>query len=557
MASYPHVNKANRYARDVASGNIAACRWVVLSCRRHLDDLKKQCHGYRFRFDRKEAEKYCSYIENFPHVKGKWSGKLISLESWQCFIVCCVFGWKRKSDGTRRFREMYVEVPRKNAKSTLLSAIGLIMAFLDNEPGAEVYSGATTEKQAWEVFGPARLMAMRADDFCNDLGIEVNAKNISRVDTSAKFEPVIGNPGDGASPHCAIVDEYHEHRTSDLYDTMLTGMGARTQPLQAVITTAGSNISGPCHDKRDEVCDILNSVVENEELFGLIYTIDDGDDWTDFSVWKKANPNFGVSVFEDFLFSRLREAKQRANRQNVVRCKHLNQWMNANTAWMNMLSWNKCADSTLSIDDFEGETCWIGLDLASKIDIASMVVLFKREYDYFAFCKHYLPEYTINLPENSHYQGWRDRGLIVETPGAIIDYGFIEDDLLDLAGRYDIAEVPYDPHQATQLSTRMSNEGLPMVEMRQVVLTMSEPMKELEAKVLNQHFHFDGDQVLSWMASNVVAHYDRKDNIYPNKERAKNKIDGIVALIMAMGRAMVGSNSSKKSVYEKRELRAV
>ena len=547
-----HVKQANTYAKTVKSGKIPACKWVVAACSRYINDLQQQKKdGYPYLFDKKKAERYCDYVEMFPHVKGKWAGDLIVLEPWQSFILCNIFGWLRKTDGLRRFRELYCEVPRKNGKSILLAAIGLVMAFLDDEPGAEVYSGASTEKQAWEVFSPAKLMAAKAKDFEKEMGLVIHAKNISVTYSGSKFEPLIGNPGDGASPHCAIVDEFHEHDKPNLYDTMLTGMGARTQPLLACITTAGTNLAGPCYDKRDQVCKMLDGVIENEELFGVIYTLDVEDEWTDIENWKKANPNYGISVFEDFLQSRLQEAVQRASRQNIIRCKHLNQWMNADSAWMNMLSWDKCADNSLFLTDFEGETCYIGLDLASKVDIASMVVLFRRDDQYYCFCRHYLPEDTIQLPENAHYQGWSNAGLLVETPGPIIDFGYIEDDLLDFAKRFDIAEIPYDPHQATQLSTRMMEEGLPMVEYRQIVLNMSEPMKELEALVLDGRFHFNGDPVLSWMASNVVAHYDVKDNTYPRKQRVQNKIDGMVALIMAVGRAMKGEGQGQ-SVYEDR-----
>jgi phage terminase large subunit-like protein len=320
---HSHVLAAKRYADAVVSGEIDACRFVKSACARHLSDLERQRDAaFPYRFDPVAGEKVCKFAELLPHIKGEWAGKLIKLEPWQSFILSTLFGWVRKTDGKRRFRELYAEIPRKNGKSVFGAVIGLYMFTADGEAGAEVYSGATTEKQAWEVFRPAKLMATRADGFAGHFGVQVNASNMAIVDQAAKFEPIIGNPGDGASPHCAIIDEYHEHRTPDQYDTMITGMGARLQPLTVIITTAGTNLSGPCYDKRATVVKLLDGVIENEELFAIIYTLDDDDDWTDFTLWRKANPNYGVSVYEDYLRARHREAIQQASRQNIIQCKH-------------------------------------------------------------------------------------------------------------------------------------------------------------------------------------------------------------------------------------------
>jgi len=548
----PIVSKGLKYAKSVVSGKVDACSLVISACKRHIDDLQRaKSAEFPYKFDRIKAEKAAGFASLMVHTKGKWAGKPILLEPWQAFIITVVFGWVRKSDGLRRFREAYCEIPRKNGKSVLGAVVGNYMFVADGEPGSEVYSGASTEKQAWEVFRPARLMTERAPGYKEHFGIQVQAKNIYHPASASRFEPLIGNPGDGASPHCAIIDEYHEHQTPNLYDTMLTGMGARSQPLQFVITTAGVNLAGPCYDKRGQICRILDGAIVNDEVFGIIYTLDEDDDWSDIKNWKKANPNYGISVFPDFLEARLLEATQRASRQNIIRCKHLNQWMNADSAFFNIIEWNKCGDKGMSLEDFTGQPCWFGLDLASKVDIASLVILFRRDNHYYAFCRHYLPTETINLPENTHYQGWQYENWLIATPGAVIDYDVIETDIREMASTVEIQEVAYDPFQATQLSTRMTAEGFPMVEMRPTVLNFSEPMKELESLVMSGRLHHAADPVLSWMASNVVAHMDVKDNVYPRKERNSAKIDGVVALIMALGRAMAGGGE-KKSVYEDR-----
>jgi phage terminase large subunit-like protein len=262
--SYKNVNAANQYARDVVKRKIIACKYVIDACQRHLDDLEQEKNkSFKYKFNKDLAEKVCKFIQLLPHTKGEWAFKRmpITLEPWQLFIFCCVFGWVHKKTNLRRFREVYTEIPRKNGKSAISAGTGLYCFSADNEFGAEVYSGATTEKQAWEVFRPARLMCKRTPLLCEAFGITVNASNLSRIADGARFEPLIGNPGDGASPSCAIVDEYHEHDTDSLYTTMLTGMGARKQPLMWAITTAGYNIEGPCYDKRREVIDILNGTV--------------------------------------------------------------------------------------------------------------------------------------------------------------------------------------------------------------------------------------------------------------------------------------------------------
>lgn len=555
--AHPHVELAERYIDDVLSGAIPACKWVKLACQRHRDDLKADnLPGWPYRFDPEKAEKVCRFIELLPHTKGKWRGEPLILAPWQCFIVCMVFGWLRKSDGFRRFRQAYVEVPRKNGKSALVAAIGIYMLCADGEKGAEVYSGATTEKQAWEVFGPARQMLMLRSNIRDKAGIDVNASNISIIAKAAKFEPVIGKPGDGASPSCSITDEYHEHPTSEQYDTMITGMGAREQPLALVITTAGDNIAGPCYDMRDTVRKVLEKVSNDEELFGIVYTIDQGDDWSDPAVVRKANPNCDVSVFEEFLLNRQRAAVRNSREVGRFKTKHLNLWVNARSAYFDMAAWDKCAVPGLKLADFEGRRVALGLDLSSKVDIAALEVFVLPESDdepYRVFTFHYLPEDTVLLPENEHYQAWDAEGWLIVTGGNIIDYGVIEEDILDICARFQVENIAYDPHQATMLVTRLQARKAPVTEYRPLVLNFSEPMKELDALIRAGKLQHAGDPGMKWMMSNVVARPDKKDNVYPTKERDAKKIDGPVALISALGVSMTPADDGGPSVYHSTE----
>jgi phage terminase large subunit-like protein len=565
---------AEQYARDVVAGTILACRWTIAACQRQLNDLARaETAEFPYRYEPARGARVCTFIELLTHIKGKWARKPIRLEAWQIFIVMTVFSWVWATaahadpeiaarDGFRRFRTSYLEVPRKNAKSTLTSGIGLYMLALDDEGGAECYSAATTRDQAKIVWSDARTMALRSPEFCDRFGVEVLAHAITIDETSSKFIPLAAEDGslDGLNVHFACNDELHAHKTRGLYDVLETATGARTQSLIWNITTAGSNRSGICYEQRTYLTKLLQGVAVDESFFGIIYSIDDEDDWTDPSVWAKANPNYGVSVFPDDIARLCRKAQEMPSAQGNFLTKRLNVWVNADTTWMDMRAWDRCKDDALTLEQFEGERCIDGLDLASKVDIAAKVRVFSRLVDgnrhFYAFGRYYLPESAAEESGNSQYPGWIETERILTTPGNVIDFDTIEQELREDASRFELAEVAYDPFQATQLSTRLTAEGFTMVEMRPIVLNFSEPMKELEALVLSGRFHHDGDPVLAWMVSNVVCHRDQKDNIYPRKERVENKIDGVVALIMALGR-WITQPEAGDSVYETRGVRTL
>jgi len=553
MATRNYAAIARRYADAVVRGEVAACRWVQLACQRQLDDLarfKGKSSRYRFnpvlvdkqgrRFQ--PADNLCAFVERLPHVKGPLAGQPMLLEPWQVFILTTVFGWV-KPDGKRRFRRAYIEVPRGSGKSCLSSALALYMLAADSEGGAEVYSLATTRDQARIVFGDAQAMARQSAGFRSRFGVGVGAHNIHVLASGSKFEALSaeGSTLDGLNIHFGCIDELHAHKTRTVYDVVETGTGKRDNSLLWVITTAGSNRSGICYEIRTFVTRLLDRVFDDDSQFGIAYGLDDGDDWALEESLIKANPNWGISVRPEVLLPLQAKAMQMPSAVNNFKTKHLNEWVNADTAWMDMRAWDRCADSLLDLDAYVGQPCWIGLDLASKTDIAALLLVFAHaEIDggFAVFGRYYLPEDTVHATGNSQYPGWMGSGRLTVTPGNVIDFSWIEADLIDLASRFAIQAVAFDPFQATQLSTRMLAEGLPMIEVRPTVLNFSEPMKTLEALVLQGRLIHDGDPVLGWMASNVVAHLDAKDNIYPRKERPENKIDGIVALIMALSRAI-------------------
>ncbi|WP_175807752.1 terminase large subunit [Burkholderia cenocepacia] len=562
--SFPLVARANQFARDVVRGKVLACRWVKLACQRHLDDLAaSRSASFKYKFDSSKAEKKLRLIQLLPHTKGEWAYKrqLVSLEPWQLFGLACTFGWVKKKTGFRRFRESYWEVPRKNGKSVIAAGVGIAMFTADDEFGAEVYCGATTERQAWEVFRPARLMVSRSPMLIEHLGIEVNAQALNRPEDGSRFEPIIGNPGDGASPSCAIKDEYHEDDTNVQYETMLTGMGARRQPLMFIITTSGSNIEGPCYDKRRQVIEMLEGTVPDDELFGWIWTIDDGDDWTDPRVLAKANPNIGISVYQEYLESQQQRAINSARFTNTFKTKHLNVWTSAKAGYFNLEAWKACEDRSLMLDQFEGQDSVLALDMARKLDLNSMARLFWRDIDgrrhYFSVApRFWVPEDTVRNTDNrrmaERYQAWVNQGYLLETDGAEIDYRDILEEAKDANRLCPVQCTPLDPHGATNLSHQLDDEGLTPVTVVQNYTNMSDPMKELEAAISAGRFHHDGNPIMTWCVSNVIGKNlpGNDDVVRPIKQGNDNKIDGAVALIMAIGRAMLADRVDSGSIYD-------
>jgi len=569
--------RANKYARDVVRGKRKECLYVRLACQRHLNNLEAaKTAEYPYYFDREAAQLICEFIENMEHIEGEWAGDTIDLEPWQIFIYANGWGWLRKTDGMRRFREMYTEVPRKNSKSTMGAGGGLYMFAADGEPKSEVYSGATTEKQAWEVFEPARFMALNNNEFREHFGIHVGAKNLSILADGSKFEALIGKPGDGPGPHMAVIDEFHEHKGPQLYNTMKRGMGSRRQPMLWVITTAGSDTSGPCYAKRDEAIKILNGTFEDERFFAIIYTIDEEDDWTDFENWKKANPNLGVSVKEDYLRAELAEAMRRADLQNDIKCKHLDIWCNAGTSWIDLLRWAQ-NEEDIRLEDFAGWDCWLGLDLASKIDLVALMIMFRRpiergegsllpggengeeeakpwlDYVYYLFGRYYLAEETVKLPENKHYQAWQARGKLVVTPGARTDFFYVLEELRRWNKLFQIQGLGFDPRESGMLIQAVQMEmSFPCVEINQAPSQISEPMKEFDALYRARrmrHEPKEADPILHWSMGNVVKKDARTKWWYPAKEVEANKIDPTVASLMSLKLAMGATGPEKKSFW--------
>ena len=543
MSTHP----TTAYAQAVINDEILACKFVKQSCQRHLDDLERS----DVYFDEEAASHALDFYQFTTHIKGVKAGTPIELEPWQQFIVGSVFGWKRTEDDLRRYRTAYVEVARKNGKSALLSGIGLYLTGFDGEGGAEVYSAATTREQARIVFNDAKLMAERSPVLRRLFG--THKLNIHVMSTASKFEPLSAdaNSLDGLNVHGGLIDELHAHKTRDVWDVIETATGARTQPLMFAITTAGFNRNGICYELREYLAKVLQGVVDDDSIFGVIYTLDDEDSWLDESVWLKANPNLGVSVRWDDIQRLAKKAKEMTTARNNFLTKRLNVWVNAESAWLDMEKWERCPpladDAVLS-----SAPCVVGLDLANKLDVAAAVAVFEVAGELHVKCRFWLPTDAIEIKARSignKYQAWAESGYLTLTEGAVIDHEVIEEDLRCWLAEYSIEEIAFDPWGSVQLATRLASDGAPMVELPQTTKNFSEAMKEVEALVISGRLHHGDNPMLTWMMSNVTARVDANENVFPRKEHPDNKIDGAVAMFSAVSR-ILRRREAAPSVYE-------
>ena len=543
--AFPNVAAGLAYADAVMAGDEPACKWVRLACERNRRDLERMgTEEFPWVFDAATAEREMRVVQRFKEIKGPRAGHYLRLSPWQQFIHACAFGWLHKDRRTRRFRYVLVYVPRGNGKTTMAAPVGLYMLTLDKEGGAEVYAAAVTRDQARLVFGTAQNMARREPEFLRRYGVEVQTGSIFQAESASTFKPLSRDAQslDGLNVHFAILDELAQHKTREVHDVLITATGKRSQSMIWAITTAGANQAGIGYEQWSYAKKVLEGTEVDEQFFAILYTIDDGDDWRSLDAMRKANPNWGISVMPDVIETLATRAAAVTAQQNAFKQKHLNVWTNADVAWMDMQVWDSCKDSSLRVQQFEGQTVTIGLDLASRVDIAAKVRLFERTLDgrahYYLFASFWMPAAAIRASGHAAIEGWVTDGWITECDGDVVDFSQIEESITEDAETFVIGDVAYDPWQAAQMAQNLERHAVPVIEYRPTVANFSAPMKELEALAREGRLHTDGNPVLAWMVSNVVAHMDAKDNIFPRKERPENKIDGVVAAITALGRHM-------------------
>lgn len=578
---------ALQYCLDVRSGVRVAGQLEKLAIKRFLSDLSKSGFNIesipeetqellkklKFKIDPDVDFDYslsldrvthaCKFVEACPHVKGKLAKmkpdgtrhKLL-LEPWQIFCMMNIFGWV-DSDNKRRFLYVYIEVAKKNGKSTWLAAVALYLAFIDGEMGAEVYTAATSRDQAKIVFEDAKKMVEFSPRMRSNFGIEYSQYSVFQTETNSTLKALSQDRGgtkDGLNVHAAIIDELHAHKTADMYDIVANGVAAREEPLILAITTAGDDTTSKCYQERQVVVDILRGKASHDQYFGMVFCLDRGDDWQNPKVWPKANPNYGISVTEKYLNSVFEKVKVSPKQEGITRQKHLNEWVGAVDGWIAPSIW-EAAKHEMPESKFKGQVCFGGYDLASRLDLAGWGRLRPRLQDgkvhWHIFATPYINERVVDTKEAingekrpDEYPVWRDQGHLIVTPGASTDFDRIQQDIEKFHTENSFYELGHDPYHAAQLTSNLMDQGINVIEVPQVTQYLSEPMRWLEQLLAEGRLHHDGNPVLQWCVLNVVVRPDAKENIFPRKTSSGKKIDLAIGMIIAASRAMHYDNES-------------
>jgi phage terminase large subunit-like protein len=496
------------------------------------------------------GERAVAFIESLSHTKGRWAGQPFRLLPWQRALIKQLFGTLRP-DGTRQYRTCYVELGRKNGKTTLAAAVALYLLCADGEARGEVYSAAGDRDQASLAYHEAVALALATPALRERCRIVRSGRIIEYAETGGFYRAI---PADAAGSHGynasgIILDEAHVQPNRDLYDTLVTSVGARRQPLVFIITTAGYDRTSLCWELHEYARQVRDGIIDDPTFLPVLFGAEEGDDWTDPAVWRRANPSLGETISEAFLAEECQRARQTPDYQNTFRRLYLSQWVSQETRWMPMDAWDACA---APVRPEPGQRCWVGLDLASTTDLAALVALFEDGDGYSVLPYLFAPADNIRERGNRDrvpYERWASEGYLELTPGNVIDYGRIAARLDALLREYDVVEVGYDPWNATQFVQPFADQGVVCTPVRQGYQSLSEPTKRLRALVLEGQLRHGGHPVLRWMADNVVVRTDENENVRPIKPSSRQRIDGIVATIIALSRAHAGDGGS---VYDQR-----
>lgn len=524
-----------------------------------------------FYFDEAAAKHAEQFFERYlVHIKGKSAGKPFKLLPWQRDrIIRPLFGWKRKKDGLRRYRVAYVEVPKKNGKSALASGIAAYLLFAEGEPGGEVYSAAGSRSQASIVFDVASRMIRASSKLKKRC--EIYRRSILAKETGSVYRVLSADADlqEGINPSGIIFDEVHVQRNRQLWDTLHTARAAREQPLTVAITTAGRSHESICWELHRYAERVNAGIVDDPEFLGVIFAADEKDDWTDPVIWRKANPSLGETIAEEYIAKECKKAQETPGYQSSFRRLHLNQWTQAAKRAINLAKWDLCA-SPLDIAALKGAPCFGGLDLASTTDISALVYIFPVQVEgrsptgevvqntiFRLLPRFWIPEETMqerSRQDGVQYDSWVTQGFITATPGNVVDYAFIREQILRDAETFSVKEVAYDPWNASHIVQELQDGGVFMVPFRQGYASMNAPTKELIKLILSKQLQHDGSPVMRWMMDNLALAEDPAGNMKPDRKRSCEKIDGVVATVMALDRAVrnMSGDGSSQSVYDKR-----
>lgn len=502
------------------------------------------------------------FSEGLSHVTGKWNKKPFYLDEWQVPIIEDIFGWKRRVDGTRRFRMVNLFMARKNGKSELASGIGLFGLAADKEPRAEVYSVAGDRGQASIIFNTACDMVLASEDLSRALNVYQHHIFYPKYNSTYKVLSSESKTKFGFNPHFTLFDELFVQPNERLYEALTTAGGTRSQPLHVNISTAGFDPLTLCGDVWNHSVQVLNGVVEDDELYTVMYSVPEDADWTDENIWKLANPALGTFLSIDALRSQFKRAHESIEKQNSFKRFRLNMWTQQETRWLDLDRWDSCkAENPEDLrDDLRGKICYGGLDLASRMDLVALALDFPIGTSKFKSLMFYwCPEKSIEQrarKDRVPYDAWARAGYLRPTPGNVVDYDFIRRDINELAKEFKLAKLGIDEWNSTQLGVQLKGDGIEVIPLRQGFKTLSEPMKEIEKIVVDRALEHDGSPVMRWNVNNVAPEKDAMDNIKPSKELSREKIDGVTALVMAHG-LTIREPVAKGSAYDSHGMRSV
>lgn len=496
-----------------------------------------------FWYDADAADKAVAFFaECLTHTTGEWRGRPFVLSDWQADIVRNIFGWKR-SDGTRKYRTVFIAVPRKAGKTTLAAGLALYSLFADGEPGAQVINAAADREQAALCFDTARQMIEAEPEL--HARSDVFKRAIVTPETGSSYKVISSEAYSKHGLNASYIgaDELHAWPDRELWDVLNTSTGARRQPLTVVTTTAGHDRNSICFELWDYATKVRDGIIDDPAFLPVLFAADPDDDWKDPATWRKAHPGLGVSVSEDYFAAECAKAQQMPAYENTFRRLLLNQWTEQDSRWIGMDAWDAC---NAPLPDLSHGECFGGLDLASTTDITALVLAFPVGGTVHLVPRFWIPQEALQARvkrDRVPYDVWAAQGLVTLTPGRVTDYDRIRADINLLAETYRIREIAFDRWNASQLSTQLAGDGFTMIGFGQGFASMSGPAKELERRVLGGDINHAGNPVLRWMASNVTVEQDAAGNLKPSKAKSTERIDGIVAACMALGRSMVAADA--------------
>lgn len=527
------MTKYTEYAEKVLSGEITASVYIKLACQRFLDWLERDDLEFR----PKKVDHVVKFISKLKHYTGKSNGQSFILTDWQFFIVENIFGWYYKGTDKRVIRNAYIEVGRKSGKTTLLAAIALYCLMADGEAGAECDCVANSRKQASILFETAKNLADSLDPahkyikpFRNNINFDMTKSSIQVLSSDA-------DNLDGFNSSLFVEDELHAAPNSKLYDVLKSSQGMRSNPLAICITSAGFNRFSFCYSMRTTCIEILHDKKTDDSQFSAIYSIDEGDDWTDPSVWKKSNPNLDITVTSEYLQEQVIQAKNNPSLEIGVRTKNFGEWCSTQDVWIDNDTLLKNTDNdTIQVEQFRDCTAYIGIDLAAVSDLTAVSLMIPYEGKLYFFTHYYLPYSALSDNSNAEmYKDWKRKGLLSVTPGNVTDYDYILQDILKWNDVVYIAKIAYDSYNATQFAIDATSQGLPMEPFGQSLGNFNRPTKELERQLKAGRVVMENNEITRFCFSNVVLKHDYCENVKPIKLTNQNKIDGVIAMIEALG----------------------